>query len=176
MLFVHSIIVCVPSPQASWSQSARTVAGSSSGNSGSTLSLLYRPIGMYYDQPNNNIIFSDFGNSRIMQFSLSNSSSAGTILAIGSTVGCGSPFMNVIGVAFDSSRQLYIGDTACFQLLRFPSTSNFTVSEVIATLSGTPELIFINPLTDDLYAAVYDTNSVVKFAKNSTNGVVVAGE
>lgn len=49
------------------------------------------------------------------------------------------------------------------------------MSPVIVSGLNVPQLIFINPLTDDLYVAVYDDHSVVKFAKNSTNGVVVAG-
>ena len=106
MLFVYSVTVCAPSSQAIWSQSAITITGSSSGISGSTLSLLDRPIGMYYDQPTHNIIVSDFGNKRIMQFSLSNSPSAGTVLASSSMVGCGFRFMDVVGIALDSSHQL----------------------------------------------------------------------
>ncbi|CAF1107230.1 unnamed protein product, partial [Adineta steineri] len=75
--------VCTVSSQSSWSQTATTVFGSPTGASGSTLSLLNTPIGMYYDEPNNTLIVTEYGNKRILQISLNNSPSVGTVIAGG---------------------------------------------------------------------------------------------
>ena len=100
--------MCVLSSQSSWAQSATTIAGSSAGTAGSDLFSLNDPIGLYYDQPNNRIIVADRGNGRVIQFSLANPSSAGTISAGNNSGGCNlNQFYNTIGVVLDSYGQLY---------------------------------------------------------------------
>ncbi len=174
--FAYLFTVCVLSSQSFWSQSAITIAGNASGNSGSGLSQLNNPIQMYYDQPNNNIIVGDRGNLRVMRFSLANPPSAGTVIAGGNGGGCGfNQFWTVVGIAVDSYHQLYIGDVACGQILKFPPNSNSSTNGVLVSYLIEPEGMFVNQLTDDLYVAVWASNSVVKFSKNSTSGVVVAG-
>lgn len=73
---------------------------------------------MYYDQSNNRIIVGDHGNLRVLQFSLNNPSSSGTVIAGGNGGGCGlSQFSTVVGLVVDSSRQLYVADSACAQII-----------------------------------------------------------
>jgi DNA-binding beta-propeller fold protein YncE len=98
------------------------------------------------------------------------------VIAGGNGGGCNTnQLYNTVGVALDSSRQLYVADSACSQLVRFPASSNSTTFGVLIASLSTPEGIFIDPSTDDLYVAVYGDNSVVKFANGSTTPVVVAG-
>ncbi|CAF1511471.1 unnamed protein product, partial [Adineta steineri] len=79
-MFGKNCSVC-PSSQSSWSQTATTIFGSQTGTSGSGLSLLNGPVGMYYDQPNDMLIVADYGNQRILKVSLINPPSAATIIA-----------------------------------------------------------------------------------------------
>ncbi len=176
LFFICLFTACVLNNQSSWSQTGNTIAGNSSGASGSSLLQLNNPIPIYYDQPNNAIIVGDSGNQRVIEFSLASLSSGGTVIAGGNGVGCNTnQFDNTAGVALDSSRQLYVADSGCHRILKFPSNSDSTTVGVIIAALNTPEGIFIDPLTDDLYVAIYSDNSVVKFANGSTTPVVVAG-
>ncbi|CAF4184423.1 unnamed protein product, partial [Adineta steineri] len=115
--------------QPSWSQNATTIFGSQAGTPGSNLTLLSGPIGMYYDGPNNMLIVADYGNKRILRFSLSNSPSVATVIAGGNGAGCSlNQFSGTVGVALDSSSRLYVADFGCNQVVRFPSSSNSTTS------------------------------------------------
>jgi hypothetical protein len=168
--------VCVLSSQSCWAQSANTVAGSSAGTAGSDLFSLYDPFGLYYDQPNNRIIVADLGNGRATQFSLANPSSGGTILAGGSSFGCNlNQLFNPAGVVLDSYGQLYVSDTACRRVLKFPPNSNSSSFGVLVANITDVEGLAINPLTGDLYAAGYVNNAIYLFAQNSTTCATVAG-
>ncbi len=176
MFFICFFTACVQHNQSCWSQSANTVAGSSSGNFGSSLSQLNDPIPMYYNKPNKVIIVGDSSNHRVLKFSLDNPSSDGTVIAGGNGPGCKSnQFYNTVGVALDSSRQLYVTDPACRRLLKFSPNSNSTTFGVVISHLNAPQGIFIDPLTDDLYVAVFGDNLIVKFPNGSDTSVIVAG-
>lgn len=135
------------------------------------------PISMYYDKPNNVIVVGDAGNHRVVQFSLDNLFAGGTVIAGTGDNGCDLNQMRVpTGVALDSSRQLYVADAGCGQILRFPPNSNPSTFAVLVAFEAIPEAISINPLTDDLYVVSFFNDRVLKFANGSTTGVVVAGE
>jgi len=175
-LFICLFTAYVQNNHSCWSQSANTVAGSSSGILGSSLSELFDPIAMHYDIPNKVIIVGDSGNHRVLKFSLDNPSSDGTVIAGGNGPGCESnQFQNTVGVALDSSRQLYVTDSSCGRLLKFSANSNSTTFGVIITRLNGPQGIFIDPLTDDLYVTVSYDNSIVKFPNDSNTSVIVAG-
>ena len=111
-----------------------TVAGNSAGTAGSDLFSLNAPIGFYYDQPNNRIIVADTGNQRVIQFSLANPSSGGTILAGNNGAGCNlNQFTGAVGVVVDSYGQLYVSDSACSQVLKFPPNSNSSTFGVLVS-------------------------------------------
>ncbi len=176
LFFICLFTACVLHKQSCWSQSADTVAGSFSDGSGSSLSRLNEPIPMYYDQPNKAIIIGDSGNQRVLKVFLDNPSLDGTVIAGGNGGGCNAnQFYNTVGVALDSSGQLYVSDSACRQILIFPPNSDSTTFGSSITNLNLPEGIYIDPLTDDLYVAILGDASVLKFAKGSTTGVVVAG-
>ncbi len=131
---------------------------------------------MYYDQPNKVIIVGDGANQRVLKFFLDNPSSGGTVIAGGNGGGCDpNQFYNTVGVALDSSRQLYVSDSACRRIVIFPPNSDSTTFASSIIDLNMPEGIYIDPLTDDLYVAIYGDHSVLKFANGSTTGVVVAG-
>ncbi|CAF4045270.1 unnamed protein product [Adineta steineri] len=168
--------VCTVSSQSSWSQTATTVFGSPTGASGSTLSLLNTPIGMYYDEPNNTLIVTEYGNKRILQISLNNSPSVGTVIAGGNGAGCNmNQFTTNIGVGLDSSGQLYVSDAGCNRVIRFPSNSTPTTSGTLFGNISDSQDLCINPSTGDLYVVSYVNNAVYKFVNGNGPPVVAAG-
>ncbi|CAF1469465.1 unnamed protein product, partial [Adineta steineri] len=155
--------VCSLSSQSSWSQNATTIFGSQAGTSGSTLSLLSSPIGMYYDGSNNMLFVADNGNQRILQFSINNSPSVATVIAEGNGIDCNmSQLYRPNGIDFDSSGRLYVADFGCGQVLRFPSNSNSTTSGTLLGVVAQAVLISINQLTNDTYVASTNDNAVYK--------------
>jgi hypothetical protein len=176
LFFVYLFIVCTLSSQSSWSLSGITVAGNSAGNAGSDLLHLYDPVGLYYDVTNNIIIVGDNGNARIMKFSLNNAPSAGTVIAGSNGAGCAlNQFSNTVGVAFDSSGQLYVSDPACSRITKYPPSSSSSTSGTLIGSVNTVEGLFINQLTGDLYVVGSANNAVYKFPSGSMTSVVVAG-
>ncbi|CAF0822768.1 unnamed protein product [Adineta steineri] len=170
--------VCSLSSQSIWSQTATTIFGSQAGTSGSTLALLSQPGGMYYDQPNNQLIVADMGNQRVLQFSLNNPPSVATVIAGGNGQGCNMNQFNIpAGVGRDSSGQLYVADYGCNQVVRFPSNSNSTTSGILLGSITLATLISIHQLTlnDDIYVVSYNDNAVYKFVGGSGSPVVAAG-
>ncbi|CAF1044652.1 unnamed protein product [Adineta steineri] len=168
--------VCSLSSQSSWSQNATTIFGSQAGTSGSNLTLLYDPIGMYYDGPNNMLIVADSGNQRILRFSLDNPLSVATVIAGSNGYGCNmNQFQGLYGIGVDSSGQSYVTDFFCNQIVRFPSNSNSTT---FGTLLGSIALaasISINQLTNDTYVVSNNDNAVYKFVGGNGPAVVAAG-
>ncbi|CAF4162948.1 unnamed protein product, partial [Adineta steineri] len=167
---------CTLSSQSTWSQTATTIFGSQAGTAGSSLSLLSQPIGMYYDEPNNMLIVSDYGNQRILQFSINYPPSVATVIAGGNGYGCSlNQFMATVGVALDSSGQLYASDPGCFRVVRFPSGSNSTTSSTLIGSVASAEQLSIDTLTDDIYVVSYSDNAVYKFVGGSGSPVIAAG-
>ncbi|CAF1484040.1 unnamed protein product [Adineta steineri] len=163
-------------PVCTWSQTATTIFGSQAGTSGSSLSLLNSPTGMYYDQPNNRLIVGDLENVRILQISLNSSPSVATVIAGSNGQGCNmNQFTANIGVGLDSSGNLYGADLHCNQVVRFPSNSNSATSGTLLGSIAAPALIFINQLTNDIYVVGNSNNAIYKFVGGSGSPVVVAG-
>ncbi|CAF4130532.1 unnamed protein product, partial [Adineta steineri] len=159
-----------------WSQTATTIFGSPAGTSGSTLSLLNVPIGMYYDQPNNNLIVGDFQNYRVLQISLNNPPSVATVIAGSNGQGCNTnQFTTLVGVGLDSSGQLYASDSSCSRLIKFPSSSNSATSGTSLGSVPNAQQLSINALTNDIYVAGYSDNTIYKFVGGSGSPVVAAG-
>jgi hypothetical protein len=176
LFFVYLFIVCTLSSQSSWSLSGITIAGNSAGNVGSDLLHLNIPIGLYYDVTNNNIIVGDSGNYRVIKFSLNNPASSGTVIAGSNGVGCAlNQFSNTIGVAFDSSGQLYVSDSSCNRIMKYPPSSSSSTSGTLIGSINTVEGLFLNQLTGDLYVAGNANDAVYKFPSGSMTPVVVAG-
>ncbi|CAF4200688.1 unnamed protein product, partial [Adineta steineri] len=168
---------CTLSSQSIWSQTATTIFGSQDGKAGSALSLLSGPTGMYYDESNNMLIVSDYGNNRILRVSINYPPSVATVIAGGNGAGCKmNQFKTTIGVALDSSRQLYVGDSDCSRTIRFPANSNWATSGTVVGSVRTPQNLFINPSTGDIYVVSYSKNAIYKFIGGSETAVVAAGD
>ncbi|CAF1073241.1 unnamed protein product [Adineta steineri] len=171
-----STTVCLISSQSSWSQTATTIFGSQAGTSGSTLSLISGPTGMYYDGSNNLLTITDLGNQRILQFSLNNPPSAATVIAGGNGHGCNmNQFRSVDGISVDNSGQFYIGDYDCGRFVRFPSNSNSATNGTLLSSSNAIAEVFINPLTNDVYFVGAVNNAIYMFVGGSGSQVTVAG-
>ncbi|CAF3992427.1 unnamed protein product, partial [Adineta steineri] len=144
--------VCALSSQSTWSQTATTIFGSQAGISGSNLTLLSQPIGIYYDGANNMLTVADDGNQRILRFSLDNSPSVATVIAGSNGQGCNmDQFGAPDGIGVDSFGRLYVADYNCNQVVRFPSNSNSTTSGTLLGSVMVAALISINQLTNDIY-------------------------
>ncbi|CAF0822803.1 unnamed protein product [Adineta steineri] len=162
--------------QPSWSQTATTIFGSQAGTSGSNLTLLSAPIGMYYDGPNNMLTVADYGNHRILRFPITNPPSVATVIAGGDGAGCNiSQFRSPDGIDVDTSGRLYVADYACNQIVRFPSNSNSTTSGTLLSSIAQAALISVNQLTNDIYVVSHTDNAVYKFVEGSGSPVVAAG-
>ncbi|CAF0890466.1 unnamed protein product [Adineta steineri] len=171
-----STTVCPLSSQSAWSQTAITIFGSQAGTSGSNLTLLSQPVGMYYDGSNNLLTITDLRNQRILQFSLNISSSVATIIAGGNGYGCNmNQFRSPDGIGIDSSGQFYIGDYDCGQLVRFPSNSNSATNGTLLSSSGGVAQVFVNSLTNDVYFVGSVDNAIYMFVGGSGSRVIAAG-
>ncbi|CAF1237844.1 unnamed protein product [Adineta steineri] len=167
--------VCTLSSQSTWSQTGTTIFGKT-GITASSLSLLSQPAGIYYDQPNNRLIVADQGNYRILQFSLNNTPSVATVIAGNNDQGCNmNQFSAPYGVGVDSTGQLYVADYGCSRVVRFPSNSNSTTSGTLFGSITNAALLFINPLTNDIYVASSYDSAVYKFVGGSESPVYAAG-
>ncbi|CAF3841515.1 unnamed protein product [Adineta steineri] len=170
------IPMCSLSSQSSWSETAITIFGSQAGIYGSNLSLLSSPIGMYYDAPNNLLIVTDYENRRVLQFSLNYLPSVATVIAGSNAAGCSlNQFTTAVGVARDSSGRLFVSDAGCNRVVIFPSSSNSTTNATVLGSVNIPELLSINPLTDDVYVASVSDSAIYKFVSSSGPPVVAAG-
>ncbi|CAF0810347.1 unnamed protein product [Adineta steineri] len=176
LLIISQVIGKRLCSQPTWSQTATTIFGSPAGINGSTLSLLYGPIGMYYDDTNNMLIVADTGNQRILQFSLNNPLSVATVIAGSNGYGCSmNQFEAPDGIGVDSSGQLYVTDYFCGQVVRFPSNSNSTTSGTLLGSVALPTLVSVNRLTNDTYVVSNNDSAVYKFVGGNGPAVVAAG-
>ncbi|CAF1172860.1 unnamed protein product [Adineta steineri] len=170
--------VCSVSSQSSWSQTATTIFGSQAGTSGSSLTLLSQPIGMYYDRFNNILTVADSGNQRILRFSLDNRPSVATVIAGSNGQGCNmNQFSLPNGIGVDSFNQLYVSDYNCGQVVIFPSNSDSTT---FGTLLGSVTLATLisisqSAINDNIYVASLNDNAVYKFVGGNGPAVLVAG-
>ncbi|CAF0868995.1 unnamed protein product [Adineta steineri] len=170
--------VCSVSSRSSWSQTATTIFGSQAGTSGSSLTLLSQPIGMYYDRFSNILTVADSGNQRIIQFSLDNSPSVATVIAGSNGIGCNmNQFSLPNGIGVDGFNQLYVSDYNCGHVIIFPSKSNSTTFGTLLGSVTEPTLISISQsnINDDIYVVSYNDNAVYKFVGGSGSPVVAAG-
>lgn len=118
----------------------------------------------------------DRANYRVIKFSLDNPSADGIILAGENGDGCSlNQFVMIVGLVLNSVRQLYVIDSSCQRLVKFPANSNSTVYGELIAAMNMPTGITIDRQTDDIYVADTSNTFVKKFINGSTVGVIVAG-
>ncbi|UJR12589.1 hypothetical protein I4U23_016765 [Adineta vaga] len=167
-----------PSSGTLWQQNAITVFGDSSGTSGDDLMHLNTPIGMFYDQVNNAFIVSDYNNQRILRIPLTNPPSPGIVIARDiDTSSCGrSTLVTPVAVAMDNVGQLYVTDTTCSRLVRFPVNSNSASLGVELSASlQTPQQLSIDQRNNDIYVASYGKQVIYKFPGGNGPPIIAAG-
>ncbi len=70
---------------------------------------------------------------------------------------------------------MYVSDSSCNDILKFPPNSNSATSGVLVSIVQIAAGIMINPLNGDLYAVSIEDNAVYLIPQNSTTATVVAG-
>lgn len=160
-------------------QTATLSAGKPNGGSGSGLSALYGPAGIFLAN-DNSLYVADYENHRIIKFvegSLNGSIVAGTG-NLGSSL---SQLNRPTSVYVDESYNIYISDSLNYRIIFWQN--NATVGIIVAGngSSGSTLNTFgsVNSLTVDFQGNIYvcDTTNhrIMKFSPNVTNGVIVAG-
>lgn len=132
---------------------------------------------MYYDRSRKELLVADSDNHRIIKFSLDNLSADGIVVAGDyNNGGCN---LNQLGrpegLALDSRRQLYVADTSCHRVTKFPADSNSTVYGEFITYMYQPQAIYIDHRMDDVYIGDSNDGIIMKFINGSTVGTVFAG-
>ncbi|CAF1363546.1 unnamed protein product, partial [Didymodactylos carnosus] len=164
-----------------WQQNATTgqlIAGD--GTAGNLSSQFNQPAGLYLDQINQILYVADSANRRIQKFSLNS-----TMFPLNGTtvIGNTSQLTYPLAVYFDTINQyLYVLDVYTSSILLFTSNSNQGI--VVAGGNGNGSLLsqlnnpfdlFIDQNSSTIYVADTSNYRVVKWLKNATIGVLVAG-
>ena len=161
--------------------SGTTVAGSSSGTSGSSASLLNTPKGVYVDG-SGNIYIADALNNRIQKWVAG--ATSGTTVAGGNGSGTGATqFNSPSDVYVDASGNIYVADQANNRVQKWASgaTTGTTVagasngsSSTASTKLNSPYSLYVDA-NSNVYVGDYGNNRIQKWAPGATAGVTVAG-
>ncbi|CAF1147652.1 unnamed protein product [Adineta steineri] len=163
-------------PTAVWSLNATTVAGSSEGIPGSTLTLLYTPITVIGDN-SSNIYVADTGNYRVLQFPANSTTG---ILRINGSFGTGfNQFSAMTDMGMDANGNIYVLDGTLARVTKWTPGST---SGILAAGGGPfndyfdghvdsmsqPGGMFIEP--QSMFIWITDTNNsrIVKWVNSST--------
>lgn len=167
---------------ASGASSGSTVAGSSSGSSGSTASLLNNPSGLFLDA-SGNIYIADGGNNRIQKWT--SGASSGTTVA-GSSSGTAGSTVSLLNsptsVWLDGLGYLYICDANNNRIQRWYSgaPSGITIGGNSSGASGNTSSLLNAPkgialdAGNNVYVADYNNQRVQKFIDTIRNTFVPA--
>ncbi|CAF1499032.1 unnamed protein product [Adineta ricciae] len=174
-------VIC---PSAVWDPNGITVAGSSSGNPGSTPSLLNGPYDLRVDSALN-VYVADYWNYRFIKW-FPNSTN-GTVIGpkLGKSPPVDTQHLNTATtLCFDSTESnLYLSDTSNCRILKLNiATGNITVKIGSGCGNALNQIYWCDGLYvdrfDNMYAADFCNGRVLKFPPNSnvsTNGTIIAG-
>ena len=132
---------------------------SPAGNSSNIMAsnLVQSPNGMYYDQPNNRIIFVNWGsNARIKSMSLADS----TVSTLVTT-----SYGNLDGIIRDNAGRFYVSSWSVSGIVRYDA--DFQNPEIIFTGMSQPADIGYSPFTDTLAVPATGNDNVLFFDLNS---------
>lgn len=177
---VAQITECLGQYQSScWSENATTVAGSPTGSSGSTVSLLNTNLGIYLTDATE-LFIADSGNNRII-FSDLNHFPSPTIF------GNGTPSMGQPADVFVTNTSVYIMDKGNYRVLRYwkNGTNPVVVAGITGSLGSAASLtqlalsyfIFVDK-NGRLFVSDTNNHRILLFPSNTTSGtsaLVVAG-
>ncbi|CAF1261812.1 unnamed protein product [Adineta ricciae] len=170
-----SVMLC---PTAIWQRSAITVAGGSTGISGSNSSTLYSPTAVRVDK-NSNIYVLDSGNYRVQRFSPN--STIGTTIVNGSAGIAFNQFYSLDDMSIDNSGNIYILDSAIGRVTKWAqgASSGVVVAGGNDLGSNVNQLsyssgMFLDPNTTVLWIADTGNHRIVKWI-SPTSSMVVCG-
>ncbi|CAF0814447.1 unnamed protein product [Adineta steineri] len=153
-----------------------TVAGQSSGTSGSGLSDLYRPFQVAVDL-NGGIFVADAWNNRVVYWS--NGSYSGILIAGDGTSGsANNQLSSPQGVALDSSTNtLYISDSGNNRVMRYLSgaSSGDVVVGINGELNG-PRGLYYDVLSNSILIANAQANNILRWVYGANSSTLVAGD
>jgi sugar lactone lactonase YvrE len=166
---------------ATWSKSAVTVAGSSSGVSGSSSSLLDFPFGLYVDA-NDTIYVADFLNSRVQKWS-PGATNGITIAGTGNTGTSDTELYYAANVFLDASGNMFVSDYLNNRIQKFSNGSKHGVTVAGIgdgrgggndSLLDLPTSAFVDK-NDTIYICDGNNNRVVRWVPGADTGILVAG-
>ncbi len=158
------------SPQASWNQNAITVAGWENGTNGSSLSQLFRPLGVSITI--NDILYvSDTDNHRIVVVNLN---STIDISVIGSGPGANLSQFDAPRDLFVTSTSLYVIDLGNHRVQNLSLHGSDPITVPGLTAFKVPLYMYVDH-NDNIYLSDTLNHTVLLFRLNSTNSEVIAG-
>ncbi|CAF1277361.1 unnamed protein product [Rotaria magnacalcarata] len=148
----------------------KVVAGGNGG--GSRMDQLTHPGRVLIEQETNSLIICDYGNKRIVRWSLRNGITQGEVLL--SNTCCS-------GLAMDDQRYLYVSNCAKHEVRRYQIGDKYGTRVAGGNDNGTGLNQLNIPLSvvvdrqQTVYVSDYGNYRVMKWNKNATEGIVVAG-
>ncbi|CAM4827426.1 unnamed protein product [Rotaria magnacalcarata] len=139
---------------------------------GNKLNQLYHPIDVSIDKDTNSLIICDYGNKRVLQWSLQSGTTQGEILLSGTFCS---------GLALDKQRNIYVSSTETFEVTRYQMGS--TNGTIVAGGNGAglglnqfrwPTYLFVDA-NQNVYVSDKVNNRVMKWSIGAQEGIVVAG-
>ncbi|CAF3650984.1 unnamed protein product [Rotaria socialis] len=138
---------------------------------GNQLNQLYHPIDVSIDKDTDSLIICDYGNRRVLQWSLQSGTTQGEILLDG--IFCS-------GLAIDQQRNIYVSSTETFEVTqyRMGSTNGTIVAGGYGAGFGLnqfswPTYLFVDS-NQNIYVSDKFNNRVMKWSKGAQEGIVVA--
>jgi len=167
-----------------WLSGAATVAGQSSGTSGSGANQLNGPVGIFVDG-SGNVYVADQSNNRVQKWAPGTTSGITVAGQSGGTSGnAANQLHSPYGVFVDGSSNVYVADDANNRVQKWApgatsgttvaGQSNGTAGSAANQLSG-PAGIFVDG-NGNVYVADDANNRVQKWASGATSGITVAGQ
>ncbi|CAF4023054.1 unnamed protein product [Rotaria magnacalcarata] len=138
---------------------------------GNQLNQLNHPIVVLIDKDTSSLIICDYGNRRVLQWSLQSGTTQGEILLDG--IFCS-------GLAIDQQRNIYVSSPETFEVTRYQMGS--TNGTVVAGGYGAgvglnqfswPTYLFVD-LNQNVYVSDMLNNRVMKWSKGAQEGIIVA--
>jgi len=139
---------------------------------GNQMNQLLYPTDVVVDKEYSSLIIADWGNRRVMEWSLQDNTNGQIFI----------PFINCYGLAMDKNGYVYVSDYANYEVRRWKRGDQYGTlvaggKEYSDQLNqfNSPRYVFIDE-DDSLYVSDEGNDCVIKWEKDAKEGIVVAGK